>query len=868
MRRVSLCLAAFVVLSAGGAGATDLTLTTGGRVSIELISSEAAFRNTLAVGAPAIGIAARGCLLEPATGLIGTPVLSEKTSQRGCRVELDADAATAGIQPFASGTVFDLRFCAQTDADVECEFVWASNPASNSDAFDHLRTTALSSTTYPGRIFRLEWEDTTGGGDLDFNDLVAVLRVDIDSDGDGLWDDWETVGIDSNADGTIDLDLPNTLPVDLNADGDTIDPGERTSPNRKDVFLEIDSMDCAQAGGDCPAGDTHNHRPKQAAINLAVQAFRNANVTNPDGSTGITLHIDNNDNIRHQNFLVIPNACFTAAAGTGFDQVKNDSFGPANPRRFAFHYALFTHRQTNMTTSSGCGELPGNDFQVSLGSWNLSCAGGVNATQPCTVNSQCPGSTCLGPADIDGDGLNDQHVGTVRQQAGTLLHEFGHNLNLGHGGGDWLNNKPNYLSVMNYSFQMAGVPPTPRFDYSRAALATLSENSLNEPAGIGDGTDTTSFFCQGSTNLSGATGNGAVDWNCDADGGVDLNLSRDINADAALQCVRAGPNGIRDTATAGDDFVSGTSIMEGPNRQCDTTASGDDWQWRPVGPLTGYWDWNNLQLNFQTTRDFDDGTHTPNFIQLQELDHETYAATIAPDPAVSLSVSPNPVVTGSNVTYQIVVSNVRPAEARNITITDNLPGSVSFVSCSATGGGVCGGSGNARTVTFASIPGGGSATVTIVAAVNCNLADDTSFTNIVTLVSVPDADNSNNSASVSVVTLNPPPVITGASVSVPVLWPPNHKMVEVAVNYVITDNCPAALVNRTLSITSNEPVNGTGDGDASPDWEVIDATRVRLRAERSGGGNGRTYTITITATDSGGASSSKSVTVSVPKNGK
>src|SRR3989304_7632433 len=53
------------------AAATDLTLTVGGRVTIELISSEAAFRNTLSAVSPAVTIAATGCKLEAAVGLPG-----------------------------------------------------------------------------------------------------------------------------------------------------------------------------------------------------------------------------------------------------------------------------------------------------------------------------------------------------------------------------------------------------------------------------------------------------------------------------------------------------------------------------------------------------------------------------------------------------------------------------------------------------------------------------------------------------------------------------------------------------------------------------------------------------------------------------
>jgi hypothetical protein len=104
------------------------------------------------------------------------------------------------------------------------------------------------------------------------------------------------------------------------------------------------------------------------------------------------------------------------------------------------------------------------------------------------------------------------------------------------------------------------------------------------------------------------------------------------------------------------------------------------------------------------------------------------------------------------------------------------------------------------------------------------------------------------------------PVVTGASASPNVLRVANHQMVNVTVNYGVTDNCASAC---TLSVTSNEPVNGTDDGDTEPDWEVIDDHHVRLRAERSGTGTGRVYTITITCTD-GTNVTTKTVTVTVP----
>lgn len=114
-----------------------------------------------------------------------------------------------------------------------------------------------------------------------------------------------------------------------------------------------------------------------------------------------------------------------------------------------------------------------------------------------------------------------------------------------------------------------------------------------------------------------------------------------------------------------------------------------------------------------------------------------------------------------------------------------------------------------------------------------------------------------------------PPAIGPLRVDKPVLWPPNHKMVGVTVGYEVTDNyTPADELLITLSVTSNEPEDGTGDGDVAPDWEVVDGHRVRLRAERAGTDSGRVYTVIVTASDRVGNATSRAVTVSVPKSPK
>lgn len=110
------------------------------------------------------------------------------------------------------------------------------------------------------------------------------------------------------------------------------------------------------------------------------------------------------------------------------------------------------------------------------------------------------------------------------------------------------------------------------------------------------------------------------------------------------------------------------------------------------------------------------------------------------------------------------------------------------------------------------------------------------------------------------------PTISGASASPSSLWPPNHKMKNVTVNYSATDNCTASgSINCSIiSVSSNEPVNSTDDGDTAPDWEIVNNHLVKLRAERSGIGTGRIYTITIRCTDAAGNQTTRTVTVTVP----
>ncbi len=311
-----------------------------------------------------------------------------------------------------------------------------------------------------------------------------VLLTPKDADGDGLLDVWETAGggIDGDGDGGIDLDLY----------------ARGARPNRKDLFIEVDAM-----VGRMPSAET---------FNLVVAAFASAPFLNGDGSQGIALHIqaDRSD---------IPLAAWPTNWWAAFDAVKATNFGTDAERaapnaaavlaakRLAYRYCIFADSydvlrdaQGQPVTpqqpgdSTGYAELPGNDFMVTLGQFHIS------PTQP------APG-------------------GTQEAQAGTFMHELGHTLGLQHGGADSINYKPNYYSVMNYTWQV----PTPGYgpwalDYSRQQLPALNEYALSEAAGLGAAPGSyvgVTVVYGASTQPSGAAlhdyaslrGGDPVDWN-------------------------------------------------------------------------------------------------------------------------------------------------------------------------------------------------------------------------------------------------------------------------------------------------------------------------------------------------------------------
>jgi len=119
---------------------------------------------------------------------------------------------------------------------------------------------------------------------------------------------------------------------------------------------------------------------------------------------------------------------------------------------------------------------------------------------------------------------------------------------------------------------------------------------------------------------------------------------------------------------------------------------------------------------------------------------------------------------------------------------------------------------------------------------------------------------------VAITVKNGPPVCDRARATPALLWPPNHGLVGVAIGNV-SDPDDDTFRLLITGVTQDEPTNGLGDGDTSPD-AVIQGDKVLLRAERSGTGNGRVYSIMFSADDGLGGVCTGSATVQVPKSMK
>jgi hypothetical protein len=306
-----------------------------------------------------------------------------------------------------------------------------------------------------------------------------------DDDGDRLPNCVETntgIFVDANDTGSDpnDTDTDN----DLLPDGDEVLgtlqgvdlPAMGVDPLRKNILIEYDWFDDNLDPGTCGA---HSHQPTAAIATMVNAAFASAPVTNPDGTTGITVIHDYGQGGAFTEGNLIADGDGVLTGGVNNTEFQNHKIANFDANRHGyFYYVILPHRYNTNSGSSGQAELPGDDMIVSL---------------------YCFGST-----------TNVAH---------TIMHELGHNLNLRHGGDVDTNWKPNYNSVMNYLYQFPGIdnnctpPGNGVLSYSEGIRPSLNENNLDETQGV-----------------CGNPPGPGWDWNLDMDE-LDIGIAVDINRD-------------------------------------------------------------------------------------------------------------------------------------------------------------------------------------------------------------------------------------------------------------------------------------------------------------------------------------------------
>ena len=115
----------------------------------------------------------------------------------------------------------------------------------------------------------------------------------------------------------------------------------------------------------------------------------------------------------------------------------------------------------------------------------------------------------------------------------------------------------------------------------------------------------------------------------------------------------------------------------------------------------------------------------------------------------------------------------------------------------------------------------------------------------------------------SVVVDTAPPAIAGLPPTNCVLWPPNHKMIQVAM-FTASDALSGLVPGSfTVTGTSNEP-SSASDPDIVITPMSAESFVVQLRADRLGTGTGRIYTLVAKATDQVGNVAKVTATCTVP----
>ena len=189
------------------------------------------------------------------------------------------------------------------------------------------------------------------------------------------------------------------------------------------------------------------------------------------------------------------------------------------------------------------------------------------------------------------------------------------------------------------------------------------------------------------------------------------------NRDGGVLEIAIGGGSWTDIATAGGSFVSGGyNISALSSRHNNPLAGRPAWSGNSGGFITTAVSLpaaaagQAIQLRWRCGSG-NNNAGTGWYVDTVSIPSSSYVCcTPSAALGVSLTASPNPALAGQNLSYTLAVSNLGPASASSVTLTDTLPASVTFVSASPG----CVNLGGQVVCTLGTLPSGGVTNFTVV----------------------------------------------------------------------------------------------------------------------------------------------------------
>jgi uncharacterized repeat protein (TIGR01451 family) len=229
------------------------------------------------------------------------------------------------------------------------------------------------------------------------------------------------------------------------------------------------------------------------------------------------------------------------------------------------------------------------------------------------------------------------------------------------------------------------------------------------------------------------------------------------------------------------------------------------------------------------------------WVKLPEVSTTGTLRLLCADLAITKTPTATPAVPGSEISYDLAVTNHGGDEATNVRVSDALPSGLTYLSSSPE----CSGSGANVSCAVATLPAGASRTFRVTASVAGTLAGGTTLANTATVTNdTPDPDPRNNTSTVTV------PVEPRADLEI-VKNALSNTVVPgktLAYELVVTNHGPSPAKN--VSVSDSLP-KGLSFVSASPACKETDG-RIACTASSLASGASLTFTVTTKAASSVG----------------